>query len=39
MYIAMRGLMALSFPIGDAETRALLAALGDLLEARGPHLG
>jgi len=35
MYLAMRGLMALSFPIGDAETQALLAALDELLEARG----
>jgi len=36
VYMAMRGLIALSFPIGDAETQALLAALDELLEARGP---
>jgi len=36
IYLAMRGLMALSFPIGDAETQAMLAALDEVLEARGP---
>jgi glutamate-1-semialdehyde 2,1-aminomutase len=35
VYIAMRGLMALSFPVGEDETTALLAALDDLIGARG----
>lgn len=35
IYVAMRGLMALSFPVGDSETAALFAALGDVIGARG----
>ncbi len=38
-YLARRGLMALSLPIGDAETSALAAALDDIIAMRGSLLG
>jgi glutamate-1-semialdehyde 2,1-aminomutase len=37
-YLARRGFMALSLPIGDAETAGLVAALDDLLAKRGALL-
>jgi len=37
-YIARRGLMALSLPIGNAETAGLIAAFDDILAVRGPLL-
>jgi glutamate-1-semialdehyde 2,1-aminomutase len=35
-YIARRGFMALSLPIGDAETKGLVEALDDIVALRGP---
>jgi glutamate-1-semialdehyde 2,1-aminomutase len=35
-YIARRGFMALSLPIGDAETKGLVEALDDIVAVRGP---
>jgi glutamate-1-semialdehyde 2,1-aminomutase len=37
-YIARRGLMSLSLPIGDAETAGLIAAMEDILATRGALL-
>ena len=34
--MAMRGLIALSFPVGDNETTALLAALESVVEEGRP---
>ncbi|HEY7610642.1 MAG TPA: aspartate aminotransferase family protein [Alphaproteobacteria bacterium] len=38
-YLARRGYMALSLPIGEAETAALVAALDDIIGMRGSLLG
>jgi glutamate-1-semialdehyde 2,1-aminomutase len=37
-YIARRGFMALSLPIGDAETKGFIEALDDIAAVRGPLL-
>ncbi len=37
-YLARRGFMALSLPIGDDETKALVEALDDIIAVRGPLL-
>jgi len=37
-YLARRGLIALSLPVGDADTAALMAAFDDVLATRSPLL-
>ncbi len=38
IYLAPRGTLALSLPMGEAETDALLAAVADFVEDYGPLL-